>query len=161
VALAPLTDYLDLDFVANDQSESNGILPENLPRTIQRLDVVTPSADIITWANILSDDDNDVDLPDFRIICLQCRDNVNMSKTDFTEDVESVWWDLKELRKMKIFVCDIADGEETDLAKLYETQNDMDSEDDPDDDGDDSSLLEDSLDDTDDEMPGLTVDGMD
>jgi hypothetical protein len=152
---------IPMDFVTADHSGSHGILPENLPRTIQRLNVVAPGADIIAWANILSGSDDDVDLPDFRTICLQCRDNVNMSKTDFTEDVESVWWDLKELRKMKIFVCDIADGEETDLAKLYETQNDMDLESDPDDDGDDSSLLGDSLDDTDDDMPGLIVDGMD
>jgi len=147
-----------------------GIFPVDLPRTIQRVDIVAPDYDIYAWAKRFTD--TAANLPDFETLCLQCRNGLNKPKIGFSQRVSSLWVTL-EADGINSYVSNIADGEETSLTLLYSLDPETDSEnesfssdgeeyEDEDGDSDDEDLppLEDISDSTDDEME-LLVDGVD
>jgi hypothetical protein len=111
--------------------------------------------------------DRALDLPDFKTLCLQCREGLNNSLADFSESVSDTWLFLEDEWNIECFVCDIGDGEEMSLLTLYaldpesNSERDYDEEwDNYDDDSDDEDIP--SLED----MPNgaigeLLVDGVD
>jgi hypothetical protein len=133
--------------------DDTGILPGNLPHTIQRVDVVAPDQDIYAWAIRFTDPA--VHLPNFKTLCLQCRNGLNRSKSGFSERVSSLWVIL-EAHGIDSYACNIADGEESSLTRLYSLDPETDSDEDSDEDADEwEEEDEESEDSEDDDLPPL------
>jgi hypothetical protein len=124
------------------------IAPANLPRTLQRLDIVAPDKDVEDWARRFWD--KSVDLPDLKILCLRCREGLNSSKADFAKGVSDVWVSLEDGLNVSCVVCDIADGVEKSLKELYAEDPDSSS-----DETDGWDEYDDDSDDDDESLPAL------
>ena len=131
-------------------------LPQDLPRKLRNLEIVSPDRQIVAWAKHLLDRQTDATkvCTDLRNITLYCRNDVASSAITFTRKVQSVWSDLASINHITSYVHEFETQVTKCLPKLYE--NDPGESDDDDyweDEADDDNGS--SEDESDEDMPDL------
>ncbi|KAJ4353909.1 uncharacterized protein N0V89_005640 [Didymosphaeria variabile] len=148
---------------ANLESEHK-VMPQDLPKKLQRLEVVSPDLAIIPWAKHIPDVSEE--LEDLREIFLHCRDEVNTPASIFSKKVKPVWSELLFSCGVACYIVDLTSKTTKSLPSLYEDDpGESDDEDDDWDDGNDEEGedeesvnkrdTEDYDDESDEDMPDL------
>jgi hypothetical protein len=150
-------------FLFGDLGSERKVMPQDMPKKLRRLEIISPDQDIIPWVRCIFEPSDEIE--ELCEIFLHCRDEVLTPASVFSEKVNPVWSDLQFECDITTYIVDLTAKTTMSLPTLYEIDpGESDDEDDELEDGVDKdggvedevdNVVAGSGDESDEDMPDL------